>query len=210
MNKRVALLLNLAIAALLAGSAYGAESTAPAASQKAPATSAPVFASLSSAKTATPAPSSSVKVGYVDLTRVATESETGKAAKAELIAKSDKARAKLQAKQSQLEKQKKAIEAKLPTMTPQQREAKGKEFQKKVEEYQKVLRATEQEMMGAEDKVKGTVLKGIKAAATEYGRNNGFTVVVAKEEILFLSDSVTTEDITDKVAKLLDQKGTAK
>jgi len=206
MNKRVALLLNLAVTALLAGPAFAADSAA--APAKAPA---PVFSTHSSAQTAaaTPAPAAA-KVGYVDLTRVATESKTGKAAKAELLAKSEKLRAKVAAKQNQLEKQKKEIEAKLPTMSQQQRTAKGKEFQKKVEEYQKLLRNTEAEMQGAEEKVKGTVLKEIVDAATDYGKRNGFAAVVAKEQILYLSDSVVTEDITDKVTKAIDAKKGAK
>lgn len=205
MKKRTTLLLSLATAAILAGSAWGAETAAPAASEKAPALSAPpVFSSLSSASTT--AATGAVKVGYVDLTRVAVESETGKAARAELVAKTDKLRAKLEAKQKQLEKQKKEIEAKLPTYTPQQREAKAKEFQKKVEEYQKLLRSTEQELQGAEEKVKAPILKSIKDAAADYGARNGFAVVVVREQMLYLSDSAVTEDITDKVTKAIDQK----
>src|SRR6185369_7186998 len=78
-----------------------------------------------------------IRIGYVDLIRVSTDSEPGKAGQTRVAEKKKKLLAQIENRRKQLDKQRAAIEAKLPTLTPQQRETKGMEFQKKVEEYQK-------------------------------------------------------------------------
>jgi Skp family chaperone for outer membrane proteins len=61
-------------------------------------------------------------------------------------------------------------------------------------------------MQALEEKAKEGVLKSIKAAAVDYGKRNGFAAVLAKEDMLYMSDAVGTEDITDKVIKVMDEK----
>ena len=78
------------------------------------------------------------RIGYVDIARIGTESERGKALKNLLTARKDKLQVKIDGKKKQIEKLKASIEAKIATMTPQQREARSKEFQKKLEEFQKL------------------------------------------------------------------------
>ena len=74
------------------------------------------------------------RIGYLDITRIGNESSPGKAAQGRLKAKAEKYQSQIAAKQKQLEKQKAAI---VPSMLPEQRAAKAREFEKKVEEYRK-------------------------------------------------------------------------
>src|SRR5919198_528753 len=60
----------------------------------------------------------SVRIGYVDMTRLGGESIAGKAARAQLKEKNDSLRERVTARQKQLDKQKIAIEEKLPTLSP--------------------------------------------------------------------------------------------
>ncbi|GAC1449271.1 MAG: hypothetical protein PVSMB11_10650 [Desulfuromonadaceae bacterium] len=92
------------------------------------------------------------RIGYVDIARIFTESERGKVFKALLFAKKDKLQEKYNGKKKQLDKLKASIEAKVAAMTPQQREAKSKEFQKKVEEFQKFAHTSEEELLALQEK----------------------------------------------------------
>jgi len=92
------------------------------------------------------------RIGYVDIARIGTESERGKALKSLLTAKKDKFQEKINGKKKQLDKLKASIEAKIATLTQPQREAKSKEFQKKVEEFQKFAQASEEELLALQDR----------------------------------------------------------
>jgi outer membrane protein len=143
-----------------------------------------------------------VKIGYVDMPRVAKDSAPGKAATADMKARTAKLRGQVEAKQKQLEKQKADIEAKLPTMTPQQRAAKAKEFQKKLEEFQKFVEKGQKELQGKEAELLGKLFKEIEKSSGDYGKANGFAAVVVKHDILFVGDGVEIVDLTDEIIKM--------
>ena len=145
------------------------------------------------------------RIGYVDFARIGMESERGKALKALLTTRKDKLQVKVDGKKRQIEKLKTSIEAKIATMTPQQRDAKAKEFQKKVEEFQKFARASEEELMSLQDKETRGFYEAIEQAAVEHGKTNGFAAIVIKKELLFLASSVEAQDVTDALIKSLNQ-----
>lgn len=148
----------------------------------------------------------SVRLGYVDLVRIAAESETGKAGQAQLGDLKKKLQRQVEDKRKQLEKQKAAIEAKLQTLTPQQREAKGKEFQKKVEEFQKFGMNAEKELQERQEEFSSRLYKAIEQASADYGTANNLALVVVRRELLYLGSGVDAQDVTDGVIKLIDRK----
>lgn len=163
------------------------------------------------AKPATPPqPVAAARLGYVDITRIAAESEQGKALKVLLTARKDKLQAKIDVKKKQLEKLKVSIEAKVAKMSPQQREAKSKEFQKKVEEFQKFARASEEEFFALQDKETRTLFGAIEQVAVAHGKANNFAAIAVKKELLYVGSSVATEDVTDSLIKELNQAGLKK
>lgn len=145
------------------------------------------------------------RIGYVDINRIGTESERGKALKVLLNTKKDKLQVKVDAKKKQIEKLKASIEAKIATMTPPQREAKSKEFQKKLEEFQKFARTSEEELYTLQEKESKSLFEAIEQAAVVYGKANGFSAIVVKKELLYLGNSVDAQDVTDALIKELNQ-----
>ena len=91
MNRYLTLVIGLTLTALSANPAF-AESTEPA-----PAT--PVSEPAASKQ-------QTVKIGYIDMAKIAAGSKDGKAAAASLKAKSGKLRTRIEAKQKQIEKEK--------------------------------------------------------------------------------------------------------
>lgn len=150
-------------------------------------------------------PAAPVKIGYVDMTKVA-EYAPGKAALAGFKEQAKQYRSRIGARQKQLEKQKAAIEAKMESLSPQQRAAKAKEFQKKVEEFQKFVEGAEKEMRGKEAALSEKLFRAVEQAAGEYGKANGFAVIVIKKELLYVGSAVDAQDVTDEVMKQVSAK----
>ena len=152
----------------------------------------------------------STSLGHVDLARIAAESETGKAGQAQIGDLKKKLQGQLETKRKQLDKQKVAIEAKLKTFTAEQREAKGKEFQKKVEEFQKFGLNAEKELQARQEEFGDKLFKAIEQASAELGKAKGLALVVIKRELLYLSNVVDAQDVTDEVIKRIDGKESKK
>jgi outer membrane protein len=170
---------------------------------------------ISEVKPPTPAPAEvvqkpvavvqSARIGYVDIVRIGTDSERGKALKALLIARKDSLQGKIDGKKKQLDKLKTSIEAKLATMTPPQREARSKEFQKKLEELQKFAQTSEKELVDLQEKETKTLFDAMEQAAIAHGTANGFAAIVIKKELLYVGSSVDAQDVTDALIKALNQ-----
>lgn len=152
----------------------------------------------------------SVKIGQVDIARIGIESDRGKAIKALLTGKKEALQAKIDGKQKQIEKFKTSIESKLAAMTPQQREAKSKEFQKKLEDFQKFARTSEEELYKLQDKETKALYDAIELAAVAYGQANNFDVIVVKKELLYVGNTVDTQDVTEALLKALNVAGQKK
>ena len=205
MKRTVRSILITLLACCVSSAAVAAEpAAAPEAQPKAAAQQAASAEALK--KTEDTAARPAVRLGHVDLMRIAAESETGKTGKAQLGELNTKLQGQMEAKRKQLEKQKAALEAKLQTMTPQQREAKGKEFQKKVEEYQKFGLNAQKELQERQEEFSGRLFKAIEQASSEYGKANNLSLVVVKRELLYLGSGVDAQDVTEGVIKLIDRK----
>lgn len=182
--------------------AFAADSTTEvkSATPPLPSVSAPAEAALKPA-----AAVQTARIGYVDIARIGAESDRGKALKALLTSRKDKLQGKVDGKKKQIEKLKTSIEAKIATMTPQQREAKSKEFQKKVEGFQKFAQTSEEEFFAFQEKETRTLYEAIEQSAVAHGKANGFTAIVVKKELLYVGSSVDTQDVTDDLIKALNQ-----
>ncbi|TWJ33573.1 OmpH family outer membrane protein [Geobacter argillaceus] len=151
-----------------------------------------------------------VRIGYADISRIGSESAPGKAAQLRFKAKADKYQTQITAKQKQLEKQKAAIEAKLPSLLPEQRAAKAKEFEKKVDDYRRFVQNAEKELKPLEEELTRSLFGEIEKVVTDYAKANGFAAIVAKKELLYQGGSVTVQDVTDDILKLVNEKGQKK
>ena len=204
MKQPFRLILLTLLTCSLAASAGAAES---AASKPAPAPTAPQAVPAPLQKPSEPVSvQQHMRLGHVDIMRIGTESETGKTGQAELAKLEKKLRSKIEAKQKQLEKYKAGIEAKLPTLTPAQREAKAKEFQKKVEEFQKFGMEAKKEFEAKQEEFSDKLFKAVEQASAEVAKAKGLALVVIKRELLYLGNGVEAQDVTDDVIKKIDKK----
>jgi outer membrane protein len=213
MIKCITTLMIVALAALPSFSARAEEPAAvietKAAPQNTSATETKPTA-ISPAAPATAAPQTkaehAARIGLVDMAKIASDSVPGKAAYSEIKAKTEKYRSQITAKEKQLEKQKKTIEAQIATLSPQQREVKAKDFQKKMEEYRKLVTKADKDVRDRQEKLLNNLYKSIEKTSGDYGKANGFAAVMMKKDLLFSGENVEIKDITDEIIKLVDGK----
>jgi outer membrane protein len=145
------------------------------------------------------------RIGYVDLGRIAAESNRGKALKALLTARRETLQGKIDGKKKSIEKLKTTISTKIETMTPQQREAKSKEFRKKVEDFQSFAQNSEEELVALQGKETKKLYDAVEQESAAHGKANGYAAIVVKKELLYLGNSVEAQDVTDVLITALNQ-----
>ena len=162
-------------------------------------------AATTDSKPSTAAPRQTTKIGYVDVSRIGSESVRGKAVGAKLKGMKDKLQTRIDAKRKQLDKLNASIEAKLPTLSQEQRAAKAKEFQKKVEEFQKFGKKLEEELFTTQENETKALYDATEGAAVAYGKANGFAIIVIKKQLLYVGDNIDAQDVTDSLIKAMDE-----
>jgi outer membrane protein len=175
-----------------------------------PKTAAPVQAvqpAAAAQKTSeTPKTAQALRIGYADIDKIQSGSALGKASLAQVKAKQEKLQSQIQTKEKQLVKQQDALKAKIASLSASQREAKAKEFQKKVEEFQKFGQSAEKELQNLKQELGKSFSEAVEQAAEEFGKTNGLALVVVKRELLYLSNGVDTQDASEGIIKLMDEK----
>jgi len=211
MKKCFSTLMIAALVALLSASAFAEEPAAPTASKAAVPGSAPtaetqptVSAPAAPLPLSPPKVEQPVRIGYVDMAKIASDSIPGKAVQSEIKTRTDKYRSQIKAKEKQLEKLKKTIEAQAATLSPQQRETKAKDFQKKVDDYRKLVLKAEKDVSALQEQLLGNLYKSVEKAAGDYGKTNGFAAVVMKKELLYSAENVEIKDLTAEIIKLAE------
>jgi len=182
-----------------------AAETAPAAATTTAPKAAPAAPAAENKPSDATAVRQTTKIGSVDLGRIGNETARGKAVQAKLKEMKDKSQSKVDAKRNQLDKLRASLEAKLATFSPAQRAAKAKEFQKKVEEFQKFGKQLEDDLYTTQEKETKGLYDATEAAAGAYGKANGFAVIVVKKELLYVGSNIDAQDVTDALIKAMDE-----
>ena len=157
-----------------------------------------------STQTVPPDVAKSFRTGSIDVSYIGMESEYGKSLKAQLTEKRGKVGAKILTEKKKLDTLKESIESKLPTYTPKQREAKSKEFQKKVVTFQKFVRESEESFMKEQESETNKIYSLIEKTVADYGKANGFAIIVVKRDLLYLDSGIKSEDLTGVILKAIN------
>ncbi len=147
-----------------------------------------------------------IKVGFIDMAKIASDSSPGKAAYAEVKAKTVKYQKQIKAKENQLKKQKAAIEAQMSSLTPSQRSVKAKEFQKKLESFQKFLEKADKDVRTKEAELLKELYLSVEKSAGDYGKVHGYAAITMRKDLLFIGSNVESQDLTAEIIKQLDAK----
>lgn len=145
-----------------------------------------------------------VKIGTVDIQKVLFNSESGKLAKEQLAGRITKYEAEKNSREDELKKLKSDLEKQNILLNDSARSAKEKDYQQKLKEYQRFIKDVNDELQSKDEELKNRIIEDAFKTTQEYGKKNGFSLIVAKSEMMMYMDA--SIDITDEIVKLLNSK----
>ena len=143
------------------------------------------------------------KIGTVDIQRIMSTSEQGKAAKAQIKAQSDKMTLELKEKGAEIEDLKKQIERESMVMSKEKREEKEREFRIKLNDLKSLEKRYRGELQSMEKKLAGEIRKDVFKLVEEIGKKEGYLLIINNFNIMYAPTSI---DITDKLIKELNAR----
>jgi len=145
-----------------------------------------------------------VKIGTVDIQKVLFNSDSGKVAKEQLAGKIAKHESEKNTREDELKKLKAELEKQNILLNESARIAKEKDYQQKLKEYQRFIKDVNDELQAKDEELKNKIIEETFRTTQDYGKKNGFSLIVAKSEMLMYMDE--NIDITDEIVKQLNSK----
>lgn len=143
------------------------------------------------------------KIGIVDIQRIMTTSDRGKAAQAQIKEQTDKMTQALKDKGAEIEELKKQMDRESMVMSNEKREEKEREFRIKLNDLKSLEQRYRGELQTLEKKLVNDLRKDIYALAGEIGKKEGYLLIIANFDVMYSPGSI---DITDQLIKQLNSK----
>jgi len=139
------------------------------------------------------------RIGSVDVQKVLLSSDAGKEAKDQLSSRAAKLEADKNAKEEELKKLKAELEKQGSVLSESARANKERDYQQRLKDYQRFLKDAQEELQAKNDELTGKLVEEIVKVTQDYGRKNGYTVILIKNETMVYLDEKA--DVTDEVLK---------
>lgn len=146
-----------------------------------------------------------IRIGYVDMHKVLTESKAGKRVKAELEKFAQQRKEALVKDEQLLKKMQEAYEKDKLILSEAQKQEKQREFQQKIEAYQKAGAEATRELSQKEQDYAVKAVPDIRAIIRDLAQEEKLTLVFEKNEMPVLY-AVDGPDLTERVLKKFDAK----
>ena len=151
----------------------------------------------------------SVKIGYVDVRTVVLESKSGKQHKVDMEKFVKDKQAALKKEEDKLKTLQQNLEKEMLTLTEAQKQEKQRDFQGKVQAFQKSAQEAEREVRQKDTAYTNKALEEVRKVITEVAKDEKVGLVLGKTEmsVLYAEDGM---DLTAKVIKKYDSRPAAK
>ena len=147
-----------------------------------------------------------IKIGAVDVQRVISESQSGKAAKDKFQAQVKKVEADLLKERQTVEKMKSDFEKKSALMNEEDRRNQEKEIQRRERGYVLSMKDSEQELRQREGEMTSEIFRDIVKVVSEMGKGEKFSVIFERSQVPYSDDAI---DVTKKVIELYNSRAPA-
>jgi outer membrane protein len=144
-----------------------------------------------------------LKIAYVDIQKAVAESSAGKGAGEKFKGDVKKAEDSLMKEKTSVEKLGETLEKQNAMLSEDARREKEKDFLRRKRDYERMLKDQQTELQIKEAELKNEILGSLIPIIQKYGKENGYSLVFGKSDVLLLyaSDSL---DITDKIIAIYD------
>jgi outer membrane protein len=145
------------------------------------------------------------KIGSVDIQKVLVLSDAGKEAKEQLAAKGNKYEAEKNTREGELRKLKGELEKQSVVLSEDSRKAKEQLFMQKRKELDRFLKDAQEDLQAKNDELTGKLVEEIVKLIQDYGKKNGFTFILIKNESMVYIDQKV--DLTEEILKEFNSAG---
>jgi len=143
------------------------------------------------------------KIAYVDVGKLFDHYERTKASEAVLEKKGKQKETELEGRVNELKKLRESLEL----LNDKAREAKAREIEAKADELKRFRTNSARDLRQERDEVAQQILQEIQAVVTDYGKTNGFSIILDERTMLYGQPAY---DATDEVLALLNRRYKAK
>jgi outer membrane protein len=144
-----------------------------------------------------------IKIGFIDIQRIISESQAGKKAKDRFQAQVKKAEADVQKERTDLERLKSDLDKKGPLLKEEERRSLEADFQKRSVSLQRTMGDYQQDLQRKNQEMMAEILKELEQVVTDVGKAEKFTLILERTQILY-SDQAT--DITSRVIEAYNSR----
>ncbi|MEI6124917.1 MAG: OmpH family outer membrane protein [Pseudomonadota bacterium] len=144
-----------------------------------------------------------LKIGYVDIQKAVSESIAGKNASDKFKDDVKKAEDGLLKEKNEVEKLGEMLEKQSVMLTEDVRRDKEKDFLRRKRDYERLLKDQQTELQIKESELKNDILENLIPIIQKYGKENNFSIIFGKSDVVLLYASETL-DVTDKIVALYD------
>jgi len=137
-----------------------------------------------------------IKIGFIDVQRIISESQAGKKAKDRFQAQVKKAEGDVQKERQDLERLKNDLDKKGPLLKDEERRNLEADLQKRSVILQRTLGDYQQDLQRRNNEMMAEILKELEQVVTEVGKADKFTLILGRSQILYSDQAI---DITNKV-----------
>ena len=143
------------------------------------------------------------KIGILNMQRVLSTSDPGKAAQAEIKAQRDKMLQDLKEKGAEIDALGKQFERESMVMSKEKREEKEREYRIRINDFKSLEKRYNTQSQDLQKKLLNKIVKDVFALAKELGKNKGYLLIIRSEGVVYSPSAI---DITDELIKQMNKK----
>jgi outer membrane protein len=144
-----------------------------------------------------------IKIGYIDIQKVISESQAGKRARDRFQAQVKKAEGDILKERQDIERLKSDLDKKGPLLKDEERRNIEIDLQKRSVNLQRSMSDHQQELQVKNNEMMSEILKELEKIVNEVGRAEKFTLILERSQILYSDQGI---DITSKVIETYNSR----
>ena len=141
------------------------------------------------------------KIGILNMQRVLSASDPGKAAQAEIKTQRDKMLQDLKEKGTEIDALGKQFERESMVMSKEKREEKEREYRIRINDFKSLEKRYNSESQALQKRLLNKIVTDVHALVEEIGKKEGYLLILRSEGVMY---SPNTIDITDAIIKQMN------
>ena len=143
------------------------------------------------------------KIGILNIQRILSASDPGKAAQAEIKTQRDKMLQDLKEKGTEIDALGKQFERESMVMSKEKREEKEREYRIRINDFKSLEKRYNAQSQELQKRLLNKIVKDVNVIVEGVGKNEGYLLIIRSESVMYSPGSI---DITDKIIKQMNDK----